>query len=282
MVIKRLLYIYLLVLVFTNCNAQQKEFKIFNALLYKNTPNLKGYGFHEIFLFYEDDLNDLPNDLTTSSGRNINVNKVINSARKAAINPNIPVCLDIESWPLDGDHKNKSKEKYKRVISLFKKHNSRSKLGYFGVYPMDSPHAEYSFNSEIRSSVIMPNWHKINNYFKDIGNSVDIFFPVFYTRFKDLETWEKIVKEKVNKIKEINPSGKIYGFIWPHYYTDNGKFPFIEKNIWQRQLEIVYKYCDGAVIWSHYNGPNGTPINFSKNMGWFKITLDFMEKNNIK
>lgn len=267
----------------TNCFGQSnlKDFKIYNALLYKNTPDLNLYGFKDIYLFYEDDLN-FQNKTYKEQGRTINKSAVIYSAKKALQNPNIPVCLDIESWPLDGKYKNESRNNYLAVLNLFKQYNKKSKVGYFGVFPMDSPHADYSFNSKIRESIIMPKWQSTNNYFKDVGKAVDVYFPVFYTRFKDHGTWVKIVKEKVSKIREVNKSAKIYGFIWPQYYSNNGIYNFIEQDVWRKQLEIMYEYCDGVVIWSHYKGPNGKIVYFSKDMPWFKTTVDFMRSKNIK
>lgn len=254
-------------------STEKKEFEVFNAILYKNAPDLSLFGLNKIFLFYEDELLD-----KHTSGNTINLTKIQKAAKSSYIDVNIPVCLDIESW----DYSEVNKAKYTKVINYFKKYNNKSKVGYFGVFPMDSPHAEYSYKNEIRDKIIMPNWHEINERTKNIGMKVDVFFPVFYTRFKDRETWIKIVKEKVAKIKEINKTAKIYGFIWPQYYTDDGKYKFIEKDVWAEQLETLYQYCDGAVIWSHYIGPNGSPINFDYNMDWFITTIDFIKKYNIK
>lgn len=275
----------ILTVIIINCffwlSGQNKDFIVFNALLYKNTPELESYGYHDIFLFYEDELLD-KNFKKSSNGNLINYSKIKAAALKASNEPNIPVCLDIESWKLDDHHRVASKSKYIKVLKYFKKYNSKSKVGYFGVFPMDSPHADYSFKSPIRESVIMPKWHESNNFVKNIGRESLIYFPVFYTRMKDVETWEKIVLEKVSKIKEVNKTAKIYGFIWPQYYTDDGLYKFIEPDVWKRQLQTIYKNCDGVVIWSHYLGNNGKPIEFSYEMEWFKITNQFIKDKGIK
>lgn len=274
--------LFVIISCLSNCNAQIKDFKIFNALLYRNTPNLESYGFKKIYLFYEDDLLDKrATPSNTNPGGIINYSKIKRAAEKSLLNPNIPVCLDIESWPLEDAHRQNSRNKYLKVLNYFKSINVKSKVGYYGVYPMDSPHADYNFESPIRESVIMPKWHESNNFVKNIGQNSNVFFPAFYTRYKDHDTWVKIVKEKVAKIKEVNTKAKVYGFIWPQYYFEDGKYEFIEAKIWKKQLEILYKYCDGAVIWSHYNGPNGTPIDFSLNMEWFRETVKFIKENNI-
>jgi len=282
---KNLLSLLLVLGVFVtqgNCFAQVKKFRIFNALLYKNTPSLQEYGFEKIFLFYEDELLDMPGVVKDNSGRRINETKILKAARYSKKDSRVPVCLDIESWPLDGTYKQASREKYLKTLEIFRRTNKISRIGYFGVFPMDSPHADYSFNSKIRESVIMPKWNSTNNYFKNVGRAVDIYYPVFYTRYKDHETWVKIVKEKVSKIREINKNAVIYGFVWPQYYTNDGKFAFIEDDIWYKQLETLYKYCDGAVIWSHYKGADGKVAEFSTTMPWFVATKKFINKYNIK
>lgn len=260
--------------------SQSKKFEVFNALLYRNTPNLESYGYKKINLFYEEDLMNL--DKGQKGGNSINYSKIKKAALKSIKNPDIPVCLDVESWQLDDSNRFASKKMYLEILRYFKKVNKYSKVGFYGVFPMDSPHADYSFNSPIREDVIMPKWHESNNYVKDIGKKMDIYFPVFYTRMKDENTWEKIVIEKVNKIKEVNKNAKIYGFVWPQYYSDDGYYKFIESNVWKRQLEVVYKYCDGVVIWSHYLGENKKTIDFSYEMDWFKETNKFIKEKRIK
>lgn len=256
--------------------ATEKKFEIFGAILYQNTPDLSKYGFKKIHLFYEDELLD-----KHTISNKINKEKIKNAAKLSLSEPNIPVCLDIESWEFDNLDKNKFLSNYIAVINYFKMYNKKSNVGYFGIFPRDSPHAEYSYKNNIRETVIMPVWHKSNNFTKSIGKKVDIYYPVFYTRYKDRDIWIKIVKEKVEKIKEINQNAKIYGFIWPQYYTDDPKYKFIEREVWREQLETLYKYCDGAVIWSHYLGPEGYPINFDYQMDWFQETIDFIKDYNI-
>lgn len=257
--------------------SNKKEFEIFNAILYRNSPDLSNYGFKKIFLFYEDELLDKHN-----SGNLINTNKIKKAAKLSSTDISVPVCLDIETWGLDDANRGNSLPKYIRVIDFFKKTNYKSRVGFFGVFPMDSPHAEYSYKNELRGKVIMPKWHESNNFTKKVGKKMDVFYPVFYTRFKDRDIWINIVKEKVAKIKEINTKAKIYGFVWPQYYTDDGKYKFIEKEVWREQLETLYKFCDGVVIWSHYIGPEGKVIDFDYKMEWFTTTVDFIKKYNIK
>ncbi len=265
-----------------NASQKTKKFIIYNALLYGKTPDLTQYGFKQFFIFYEDDL--VTKGINRSTGVEEgapDLKKIKAAALKSKQDPNIPVCLDIESWTLDDAHVKNSLLKYMDVLNTFKRYNNLSKIGYYGVFPHPSPHKEYWYENEMRAGIIMKRWNETNNNVKEVGLNVNIFFPSFYTRNKDLKIWKKIVQEKVAKIKSIRKDAKIYGFVWPQYYSDDQPFNFIDQEQWKFQLETLYQYCDGIVIWSHYLGPNNKPIDFDYKMPWFQTTLQFINKYKI-
>ncbi len=284
-------FIFLLLWIFmiqfsTKIDAQKnspKDFILYNALLLGNTPDLTSYGLHKFFLFYEAQL--LDNDFRKPddySRRLINGAKIDSLARKAKKNPEAPVCLDIESWSLDEATRGVSLPKYLDVLQRFKEANNISKVGYFEIFPHDPPLPDYWYSAQAHKTKTLSKWHESNNFVKEVGKRVDIFYPAFYTRNQDTVTWRKMVQHKIAEIKNFKKTGKIYGFLWPQYYLDNGHYKFIESDIWRFQLEILYKYCDGIVIWSHYNGPEGKPVDFDYNMDWFKATRQFIQAHNIK
>ena len=69
----------------SNIYSQKKDFKVFNALLFKNTPDLSEYGFSKINMIYEDGV------ITTNSQfkkgefewRYIDSNKVLKESEKS-------------------------------------------------------------------------------------------------------------------------------------------------------------------------------------------------------
>lgn len=259
-----------------------KTFSFYNALLYEDTPDLTSDDIHKIFLFYEDDL--LSNDPLSPdnfSKRTISEEKIRQKSLLSLKSPNVPVCLDIESWPKDDKEGTKSLEKYLKVLDIFKSTNSRSKFGYFGFFPhLSSPEPDVKSKNPLNIEIFK--WDNDNAALKKIATESKIFYPEFYTLNDDILTWEKMVKDKVSKIKAINANAVIYGFVWPNYFSNDGKYLFLPDKLWSKQLEIIYKYCDGAVIWSHYNGPDGKKIKFSRNMPWFISTKKFIKQHNIK
>ena len=49
-----LVIVFLVLLLPFNLYPQKKDFKVFNALLFKDTPDLTEYGFSKINMIYED------------------------------------------------------------------------------------------------------------------------------------------------------------------------------------------------------------------------------------
>ena len=76
----------------------KKEFKVFNALLFKNTPDLSKYGFSKINLIYEDGVisTNYRVDIKDSSRRFVDLAKIISQSNSSKNNNNIPTCLDVE------------------------------------------------------------------------------------------------------------------------------------------------------------------------------------------
>jgi len=239
-------------------NQDKKPFIVFNALLYKNTPDLTSYGLHKINMIYEDDL--LDKDPLTPS---IRANKIISPgkfAKQADLtkrDSDIPVVINIEGWRLTPSAIKKSIPKYLNALSTFKSLNSTSKIGYYG-------------------------WTHIPEF----NRNSDVFYPSCYTYDTDTVKWKNDVIKRIKLLRSQDPNKPIYGFVWPQYTPNPAKpelgFTFVPTDIWNYQLEILYKYADGIVVWSHYRGKDKKPIDFSFDMPWWKGTMAFINKHNIK
>ena len=77
---------------------ERKDFKIFNALLFKETPNLHEYGFSEINMIYEDGV--ISTNYRKEKGdfewRFVDFKKVLKESNKSKNSINIPTVLDVE------------------------------------------------------------------------------------------------------------------------------------------------------------------------------------------
>lgn len=241
----------------------KKDFKVFNALLFKNTPDLSEYGFSDINVIYEDGV------ITTNSSfkrgefdwRYIDEAKVISESNKSKVNKNIPVVLDVEYWGgrlYRSSTRKKAEDIFVELIEKYRSNDSTSMVSVF----------HYGILS------------------KRILDESNVVFPCFYTHSDDRKEWLNMVKYNLNNLKKINSKNlPVYVFIWPQYNPvperhDLG-YRFIDKEFWRFQLDSLYELCDGVVIWSHHRDSEGKTVFFDEKMEWFQETLDFINKNSI-
>ncbi len=66
-------------------------------------------------------------------------------------------------------------------------------------------------------------------------------------------------------------------FLWPEYHDSNMilKGNYIEKEFWRLQLDTVFKYADGLIIWG------GWKQEWDSNAIWWKETIQFIQENNL-
>lgn len=255
------LYLFYFFGIFLNQNSvpdfyQKADFKVYNAILFKNTPDLTQYGFSKFNMYYEADLlKDSPGSKSRNE-RIVNYGTFRKNSLASKLNSSTPTCLNIESWRLTPSTIRKSKPKYLNAIKLFRSYNSTSKVGYYGL-------TRFQWMNELS----------------------DILYPSFYTYNKNLDSWKENALTEILRLRKLNPGKSIYAFICPQY-TPNKKsskfaFQFVDPDVWAAELEFLYKYADGIVIWSHYKDENGKPIYFNIRMPWFIKTSEFIKNHKI-
>lgn len=257
-----------------------KSFKVFNAMLYKNTPDILR-GVNKIKVVYELEMLSLdPTDRFNSKKRFINSNKIQSVANKTNAESNPILCLDIESWNLRKEQGGDSSiKKYLDVLNKFKQVNSACKIGYFGVVPFDQ-----DVESFYKGQYSKTRWTNRNIYLQTIYNHVDIIFPVFYTMTTDRNLWENFVKIQMSMIKNRKRNLPIYAFVWPQYFNtgdQNKDYKFIDAATWRYELETIYKYCDGVVIWGSPTDANNNPQYWNDQAPWWLETQKFISEHHI-
>jgi hypothetical protein len=241
---------------------QRKDFKVFDALLFKDTPDLSKYGFKKLNLIYEDGVISTDyhvKDTRAMTRRFIDQEKVINQAKKSRISSQIPTCLDVEHWPVsDPKYQKYAIAQYVNLIKEYRKNDRKSLVSVF----------HYGAVS------------------REIYDASNVIYPCYYTHDENPNVWIGMVNNSIVKIRKFGNKKPVYAFIWPQNNPQPNKpgfgYKFIDRKVWRMQLERLYELCDGVVIWSHYQDENGKTVYFDKNMPWFQETLDFMADHNIK
>ena len=169
----------LLVIIFLSINSEvqankkNKDFIIFNAIHYKNTPDLSTQGLHPLNLFYEHFLLTPSSFFSTRLPHSDSIRK---TALKSLVNPAVPVTLDIEVWDFSSSHIDSTIKYYLQTIEWFKKTNSKSRLGFYGVVPANIIYRWKKIRAEVNG---IHNWEQLNARLQPVADHVDLFFPAF-------------------------------------------------------------------------------------------------------
>ena len=244
--------------------AQDKPFRVFDALLSVNKPNLDPYGLEQLRVVYPRELwnkhenrDDLPKK------------KIMDVA--STIMPNSIICIDIEHWPVRGDDNivNYSIEKYRTLASLFKQNSNNITLGFYGLVPI----RDYWRAILGEDTNEYKQWITENRSIEGIGESVDVLFPSLYTFSNNQEEWEQYAIENIRVAKKYGKP--VYVFLWPMYHDSTSlKGQYIPGDFWRFQLETCKKYADGIVIWG------GSREKWDENASWWSETKIFLSTIN--
>lgn len=274
-----------LVLLVTGYNSysQKKDFKVFDGIMIYDKPNLTKSGLSIINMIYQEEILDI----------NLNIpNKGVVSESKfkklhSKINPKYPICLNIESWSLSDKYIDLSIPKYVNALKKFKKKYSGSKVAYAGIVP----NGEFDFSKvndfKNNNASWRYGWNDLVLKLKKVANNQDFICPVAYATSSDREAWLAHLKEVVKKSKEVEPSKKVYVFLWPQYFNRSADYneTFLPSDFWKFQLESAYELCDGVVLWMPPYNVRKTgriELNWNDGDGWWIRTQDFIKSKKIK
>lgn len=240
--------------------AQKKDFKIYNALLFDETPSLERYGIQDFHIIYEDGLittNYKVKDTKAPLRRFIDIEKIMYQANES-VKKNIPVCLDVEHWNLnDKSERSYSTDRYLELLNAYREIDSKNLVSVFHYASMS----------------------------KEIYDASNVVYPAFYFQTDNMQDWYDKVNYFLRNVKRYGGDKPVYAFIWPQYNTNksqkNKPYSMIDTLTWRKQLEYLYERCDGVVIWSHYRDEDGNRIKFDEKDPWFVETLKFIKQKKL-
>lgn len=184
------------------------------------------------------------------------------------------ICLNIEHWPLFIKDPNQIKQHIEyltKIVGIVREAQPDAKIGYYGLAPIRDYRTPLTGSPEAART-----WRKRNAALQDFADAVDIIFPSLYTFRNNPRDWQKYA---IANIEEARQYGKpVIAFLWPQYH---GSAPqpltnrFIDGDFWRLQLETVFRYADGAIIWT----PHGKlRTNWDPNAEWVKETILFSKR----
>jgi hypothetical protein len=260
-----LLAVVSLLLLTSSLSAQ--AFTVYDALLYQNKPDLTKQGLSQLRMIYDSELWPVGSDKEHPDFSRI-------GAIAQQLDPNVPVCVDIEQWPTTGKPEvvKQSVAKYKAVIGAFRRGLPSVKIGYYSVIP----YCDYWRATKAKGQRSYDEWLRDNIKLKEISGPVDFVFPSLYAFYADQKGWETYA---IENLKEAKKYGKpVYAFLWPEYHDSNPtlKGTYVPADYWRLELETCYKYADGIVIWG------GWQEQWNENAPWWIETKKFLQKIRAK
>jgi len=252
------------------------NFHLYDALHYRDTPDLSADRIHDIRLIYENKLTDTP--ALGFGARGFNSKRIADMAKISKDKPETLVSLDIESWKTGPA----ATRKYINAIQVFRKESGAKKIGLYGFVPFGNKILYKSLDTN--DSRARARWEEFQAETTQIAASVDIFMPSMYTWGGNHDAWIKTAKIAIERARAVDPKKPIYVFVWPQYYSDDSSYNlnFIDTKTWRSELEELYQLADGIILWSSDKDSDGKAIKFSRDMPWYVETMKFMHAHSIQ
>lgn len=252
-----------------------RSFRIFDATAYSKKPDLSVYGIEKITIVYVAQLfPQWPN----ISADELPGSDIIKRVVDHNVNRRMPIVIDIEHWPLRGNPTvvHNSVNKYIHVLDEFHRLSPGIRVGLYGVLPI----IEYFQTLRPTTSREYKQWQSENLQLHEISDHIDYVFPSLYTFNYDQDKWSRYATAQLKEARKIGKP--IYAFVWPQIHDSNRLYgkSYIGYKFWRRQLDIIYHYADGVVIWGGHK-PNGGSDIWNEKAKWWLATKDFIVwKNN--
>ncbi len=242
---------------------QSRPFLVFDALMFKERPDMASFGMRRLRMVYAQDL--WPNKPTAQLPHENAVRAV---ARQVHRQGDL-VCIDIEHWPLfdqDNELREDNLRKYQQVADWFHAAEPGVRLGYYAVVP---PRAYNALAQHYQPGI--QQWKARCAAMQPLASHVDVVFPSLYTLSDDPEAWRHFAKTTLQEARQYHK--QVYAFLWPSFHEASKRAGEpIPGKFWRLQLDTCRKYADGVVIWGGYQK------EWNKNAEWWQETREFLDE----
>lgn len=248
-----------------------RSFPVFDAMLYRNKPDLSAAGLLPIVGAYAGHFGDTWHRVPSQFPPKGKVQQV---AREAVGKASLAF-LDIEHWPQKGSQVTvaDSVNKYVQVAQWFREAAPGLALGYYGIPPLQ----DYWRAIDSTSSAEYVSWMSDNDRLRPLANTVDIFFPSLYTFYDDREGWRRQAIAQIAEARRYGGGKPIYVFLWPQFHDSNPDlaWKYLPTDFWRLELDTARQYADGIVIWGGW-GPENDSVEWNERAPWWTTTKAFL------
>jgi hypothetical protein len=254
-----------------------KTFKIFNAITYNNSPDLKQYGLSDFKVLSETQVTgQLVNGIYEPDSA-----KIANIALSLLNTPDIPVGVKANSWIKDRATNNEAMiARHKVFKRVFRRHNPFNPIGFFNTTPSALSGLRVTNSNTL---INQSNWI-INAVMSTriLREQVDVLLPASYIIDNDTVIWKREFYLTVKEARKNNPAKPVYAHFYVDYFNQSINFinaykPINDKSVFRCMLEAAFKICDGVVL------NNISTQTWNNDYGFWIATLEFLEahKDNL-
>jgi len=255
----------------------KKQFEVFDCTIYRSKPNLAEYGVAPIKIIYGDEMQGMTTEAWYKKYKPGVLPDTFPSPQWLAklgkkYERESVVVLDYEGIKAYGVSKDKYRrdiQEYVKMAQAFKSGSGAdgSKVGFYEVPPI----ADWG---RVIHGGVDPSLRADNDLLKPLVEAVDVIFPSMYTWDPDVNVWLNAASVTIAEARRISQGKPVYVFVWPRYHEFNKTLShqLIPADMWRRELEYIYKYADGIVIW------DGDTSKWDENWPWWKETKDFLKR----
>lgn len=255
----------------------KKRFKIFNAITYSNTPDLKQYGLYDFQILTE-------SQVTSAFVNGIyepDSTKIANLAISLLNKPNVPIGVKAGTWIKDRTTDQVAMiARHEKFNRIFKSHNLHNPISFLLSTPSSLSGLRVTNSNSLSNQ---SNW-MVNAVMPTrlLRDQVDILLPASYIIDDDTTIWKREFFLTVNEAKKNNPGKPVYAHFYVDYFNQTINFsnaykPINNKSTFRTMLEAAFKICNGVVL------NNTSSQSWNSNYGFWLATLEFLEahKNNF-
>lgn len=246
-----------------------KRFRIFNALLYKNLPDVSDLCIEQINVMYTWEF--FPRGFKKGDLKYPKPEHLKQAIVKTKEKNKITV-IDIEHWPIKNASnyvQSISTNNYLALINKFKQSLPDQTIGYYGVVPT----IDFSRAKSLKKGAGYNRWVAENDRILPVASVVDAVFPSLYTINPNRKSWIDRAKAHIEEAHRIAPGKPVYPFVWPNYHPQGGQYPEgaeLPPDYWKLQLTFLQGNVDGLVLWGGYKQ------SFKNDMLWWRELVKFI------
>ncbi len=254
------------------------EFRVFEALIYDNKPDMSAVGVEALTAINHTEL-----WVDKKPGNDIPTANIIASLAREELKDKSIAVVDIEHWPLSGCTDAGVREsvyKYVQTLNRMKIESQSTKIGLYAILPR----RDYWASISDKNSEKFKQWQKENDELYNIERYIDVFFPSLYTFYNDRDSWAVYAKNHIDEARRINPKKPVYVYLWPQYHVSNKTLglSFIDKEFWRMQLEVAKLYADGLVLWGGWDFENDARAKWDADAEWWVVTKEFLVDHKLQ